>query len=59
MTYENLGPCTAEQFEQLARSMGQRTHTFLSDGDRGHKVWCFYADGWKYVCDNVGHGRKK
>ena len=59
MKYESLGPCTFEQFDALAREKGVGTHSYLADGDRGHKVWAFYHDGWKYVCDNVNHGRKK
>lgn len=56
--YEDLGPTTVAQFERMAREAGTFTHTYLSDGDRGHRCWAFYYCGYKYVTDGLRYGRK-
>lgn len=62
MAYHHCGEITQKDFERSAQYHGTTVHTYLSDGDRGHKVWAFYTktdDGEiarKYVCDGIAFG---
>lgn len=56
--YEHLGTTTKEEFEALAKELGTGVHTYLSDGDRGHRCWAFYYGHYKYVTDGLRYGRK-
>lgn len=58
MTYEEIGPITLGQFKAMAAIAGTFVHTYLSDGDRGHRCWAFYYGSYKYVTDGLSYGRK-
>lgn len=58
--YHPCGETALVDFENYARVMGGSIHTYLADGDRGHKVWCFYTQTEegirKYVFDGIRFG---